>query len=394
MTDLTKHMSGKSSSATTNTTTTQHHSRATMPATSTSQRPTPFGVLPPNSIGPFPGLIPGLAGSLPGQKPANGESTDERLKRLESLAADQAQEIYSLRWSSSASREEADGLRIRIAELEARLSGRLSAIKPTPVSVNYSRTDPAVVSINYPHMDSAPIQSMRETLASHQQRSRFGTFLEQKAAASAASASTRTTDKEATPVPQVKRSRYAALFERMAAESANKATISGDSHGKEVEAVPVLDSTPSTAVAAHSDKIVTPPTPTRGDSYGGIKVHDDPFPWGGRFGQPDFNFAAPALMTSVFAPVPQFQQFPQYKEVDVYGWPLTPHVQEMEEDADPFPWGRGFHGQPDFDLAAKFSASSASTAVDPHCKEMQACGKLHAPRPIRPRAPLLNRIDF
>jgi hypothetical protein len=321
----------------------------------------------------------------------NEESTDERLSRLESLAAGQAQEIYSLRWSNDASREEADGLRMRVAELEARLSGRLSAIRSTPVSVNYSRADPAVVSINYPHMDSAPVQSMRETSTCHQQRSRFGTFLEQKAAASAASTSTRT------PVPQAKRSRYAALFERMAAESANRAATSGGSHGKEVEAVPVLDSTPSTAVAAHSDKIVTPPnTPTRGDSYGEIKVHDDPLPRGGRFGQPDFNFAAPAPMTSVFAPVPQFQQFPQYKEMDVYGWPLAPHVQEMEEDADPFPWGRNsrFPEKPDFDFAAKFSASSASTAVDTHCKEMQACGKLHAPRPIRPKAPLLNRTEF
>lgn len=363
-----------------------------MPATNTSQRPTPFGVLPPNSIGPFPGLIPGLAGSLPGQKPLNGESTDERLNRLESLAAGQAQEIYSLRWSNDASREEADGLRMRVAELEARLSGRLSAIRPTSVSVNYSRKDPAVVSINYPHVDSAPIQSMRETSACHQQRSRFGMFLEQKAAASAASTSTRT------PVPQAKRSRYAALFERMAAESANRAATSGGSHGKEVEAVPVLDSTPSTAVAAHSDKIVTPPnTPTRGDSYGEIKVHDDPFPWGGRFGQPDFNFAASVPTTSVFAPVPQlqqFQQFLQYNQMDVHSWPLAPQFQEMEEDADPFPWGRGIHGQPDFDFAASLSASSASTAVDPHCKEMQACGKLHAPRPIRPRAPLLNRTEF
>lgn len=183
----------------------------------------------------------------------------------------------------------------------------------------------------------------------------------------------------------------------MAAESANKATTSGGSHGKEVEAVPVLDSTPSTAVAAHSDKIVTPPnTPTRGDSHGEIKVHDDPLPWGGRFGQPYFNFAASVPMTNVFAPGPQFQQFPQYKETDIYGWPLAPHVQEIEEDADPFPWGRHgrFPKQADFDFAAPFSASSASTAVDTHCKEMQACGKLHAPRPVRPRAPLLNRLDF
>lgn len=369
-----------------------------MPATNTSQRPTPFGVLPPNSIGPFPGLIPGLAGSLPGQKPLNGESTDERLNRLESLAAGQAQEIYSLRWSNDASREEADGLRMRVAELEARLSGRLPATRPTSMSVNYSRTDPAVVSINYPHMDSAPVQSMRETSTCHQQRSRFATFLEQKAAASAASTSTQTAGKEAIPVPQVKRSRYAALFERMAAESAKRAATSGGSHGTEVEAVLVLDSTPSTAVAAHSDKIVdTPPiAPIRGDSYGEIKVHDDPFPWGGRFGQPDFNFAASVPMTNVFAPGPQFQQFPQYKEMDVYGWPLAPHVQEMEEDADPFPWGRNsrFPEKPDFNFTASFSASSASTAVDTHCKEMQACGKLHAPRPIRPRAPLLNKTEF
>lgn len=360
-----------------------------MPATNTSQRPAPLGVPPANTIGPFPGLIPGLAGGLP--TPSSTEpshkSTDERLTRLEALAADQAQEIYSLRWSSSASREEADDLRMRVAELEASLAGRLSAIGQTPASVNYSWTDLAVVSINYPHMDSAPVRSMRETAACHQQRSRFATFFEQKAAASVASTSTRTAGKEATPVPQAKRSRYAALFESMAAECANRATSSGDAHSKEVDAVPVSEETLSTALTAHSDKMVTPPTtPFRGGSYGEIKVHDDPFPWGGRFGHPDYGFTAP-VPTTVFTPAPQ------YKEIDVYAWSFAAHVQEMEEDADPFPWGRRFHQQADFDFAASFSASSASTAVDAHCKEMQACGKLHDPQPIRPRAPLLSRTD-
>ena len=268
---------------------------------------------------------------------------------------------------------------MRVAELEASLAGRLSAIRPTPVSANYSRADPAVVSINYPHMESAPIQTMRETAARHQQRSRFGMFFEQRAAASTTSTPSRTADKEAAPVPQVKRSRYAALFGQMAAASANRAAISGNFHGKEVEAIPVLESTPSTTLTAHSDKMATSPTtPIHEDSYGEIKVHNDPFPWKGRFGQPGFNFA----------PVPQ------YKETDVHEWLFAPHNQEIEEDADSFPRERRFHKQADFDLVASFSASSASTAVDTHCKGIQACGKLHTPRPIRTIAPLLNRTDF
>ena len=307
------------------------------------------------------------------------ESTDERLNRLESLAANQAQEIYSLRWRSSASCEEADSLRTRIVELEASLAEALSNVGQTPVSLNYSQANSTAV---HPKWEAPVCQ---------EKRSRFATFFEQKATASSDSTPTRTANKEvdATTVPQVKRSRYAALFAQMAATSANRAATSEGSQGKEVAVAPVLEGTSSTASTTHSDKLVTPPTTAiRGDSCGEIKVHDDPFPWGDRFGRPDFDFVASVPMASVLTPVLQC------KQTDVYGWPLAPHVQEMEEDADPFPWGRRNHEQVGFDFAAATVATSASTTGDPYGKEAQAYGMLHAPQPIRPRAPLLNRTEF
>lgn len=393
MTDLTKHLSSAPSSASINTITKQNHSKAIMPAINTFQHPAPLGVLPTNTIGPFPGLIPGLAGGLPAQGLINArphvltpsstvpshESTDERLNRLESLTAHEAQEIYSLRWRSSASCEEADSLRMRIVELEASLAEALSNVGQTPVSLNYSQANSTAV----PPKWEAPVFQ--------EKRSGFATFFEQQAMASSTSTPTRTADKEVgvTTVPQVKRSRYAALFAQMAATSANRAATSKGSQGNEVEVAPVLEGTPSTALTTHSDKLVTPPTtPIRGDSCGGIKVHDDPFPWGDRFGRPDLDFAASIPMTSVLTPVLQC------KQTDVYGWPLAPHFQEMEEDADPFPWGRRNHEQVGLDFAASIVATSASTLGDPYGKEAQAHCMLHAPQPIRPRAPLLSRTDF
>lgn len=293
----------------------------------------------------FPGLIPGLAGGTPGQGPANArqqlptppstapsdESTGQRINRLEALTANQAQEIFSLRRNSSASREEVDGLRLRVAELEASLQ--------TPFSINYSRSTPPAIgqapfSINYPH--SGGVQPKWET-----------------------------------PVREKKRSRFATFFEQMAATSADRK----DSHGKEMEAVPVLAATPSTELTAHCYQVVTPPTASvRVDSY---DVYDDPYPWGGRFGQPDFDFTAS---------VPTTHLYPQYHEMDFYGWLHAPHAQQTEENADPFPWGGRF-GKPDFDFAA-------SAVGDVHCKEMQACGALQAPRPIHPKAPLLSKAEF
>jgi hypothetical protein len=267
---------------------------------------------------------------------------------------------------------------MRIVELEASLAEALSNVGQTPVSLNYSQANSTAVLPKW----EAPV--------CQEKRSGFATFFEQQATASSTSTPTRAADREVgvTTVPQVKRSRYAALFAQMAATSVNRAATSEGSQGNKVEVAPVLEGTPSTALTTHSDKLVTPPTiPIRGDSCGGMKVHDDPFPWGDRFGRPDFDFAASVPMISVLTPVPQC------KQTDVYGWPLVPHVQEME-DADPFPWGRRNHEQVGFDFAASIVATSASTLGDPYGKEAQAYGMLHAPQPIHPRAPLLNRTDF
>lgn len=186
----------------------------------------------------FPVLIPGLVGGLPAQEPADAlqqlptlpstapsdESTNERIIRLEALAADQAQEISCLRRSSSASREEAEGLHMRVAELEASLAVSPPAIRQTPFSINYSRSSPPAIgqapfSINYPH--SVGVHPKWETPVREKKRSRFAMFFEQRAEASAACK---------------------------------------DSHGKETEAVPVLAATPSTELTAHCDQIITTPT--------------------------------------------------------------------------------------------------------------------------------------
>lgn len=178
----------------------------------------------------------------------------------------------------------------------------------------------------------------------------------------------------------------------------------------EMETVPVLRSTPSTPFTAHCGQIITPPPSNHFymDPYAEVDVDNDPYPWGGRFGQPDFDFAGLVPPSSTFTPAG-----PQFHEMDFYGWPSAPYVQEMEEDADPFSWGRhvdvapcgevnveddpfpwgGRFGQPDFDFAALVNPSTTGDAHG-HGKDMQASGALHAPRPVRPKAPLLNRADF
>jgi hypothetical protein len=406
MTGLTIHTSSEPFSGTIDIHNTPQNSRAMMSAPITSQRASPqvLGPINTNTEVSFPGLIPGLAGGLPGQQPVNAhqqqptppstashESTDERLNKLETLAANQVQEIASLRYISSASREEAQGLRMRIADLEGRLADSPSAIRLSPVSIKY----------NYSAMEPAAGHPKWETPAREKKRSRFATFFEQMAAASATSTPTLTVNKDvdATPIPQDKRFLHAALLKNIAAASATR----NDSHGEKVEAVPVLKSTPSTAFTAHFDQIVTPPPSNHIDPvfHGDVDIDDDPFPWGGHFGRPDFDFAA---WTPASA---------QYHEMDFYGWPSAPYVREMEGDADPsprgrhihaapcgdvtveddpFPWGGRF-GQPDFDFTVLVNPSTTGDAHG-HDKEMQASGALHAPRPVRPRAPLLNRADL
>jgi len=342
-----------------------------MPAPNASQHPGPLVLVPTNTSTntreTFPGLIPGLAGGLPGQEPSHS-NTNERLNRFEALVANQAQEIYSLRYSYGTALEESAGLRACVAALQARLAGNLPAIRQSPVSIKY----------NYSATDSAVGHPKWETPVREQKRSRFATFFEQMAAAPINGSSTRTTDEEvkATPVPQVKQSRYAALFEKMAAESA---TLQ-DSHSQEVEALPVLTRMSFAELKARCNQItVLPPdTPIRQNR---MDVDDDPYPWmDKRFGRPkNFGFAAS---------IPTTRVAPQSKEQKVHDWLFAPHVQETEEVADPFPWGRRCLGKPDVDFAA------LNSTTDPYGKEMQACGKLHAPRPIRPRAPLLDRTDF
>jgi hypothetical protein len=342
-----------------------------MSAPNTSQHPGPLVLLPTDTSTDtretFPGLIPGLAGGLPGREPCH-KSTDEHLNRLEAPVANQAQEIYSLRYSYGTALEESKGLRACVAALQARLAGNLPATRQSPVSIRY----------NYSAMDSAVGHPKWETPVREQKRSRFAAFFEQMAAASTNGSSTHAADEEVkvTLVPQVKRSRYAALFEKMAAASATRR----DSHGQEVEAVPVITRMSSTELTARCNQItVLPPdTPIR---QNGMDVDDDPYPWmDKRFGRPkNFGFAAS---------IPTTRVAPQFKEQKVYDWLSAPHVQETEEYADPFPWGRRCLKQPDIDFAA------LNSTTDRHGKEMQACGKLHAPRPIHPRAPLLNRTDF
>jgi len=47
-----------------------------------------------------------------------------------------------------------------------------------------------------------------------------------------------------------------------------------------------------------------------------------------------------------------------------------------------------------FEQMALVSAARASTDGDSHGKEMQACGELHAPRPVHPKAHLLDNMDL
>jgi hypothetical protein len=394
MTGLTKHTSSESSSAAIDPTTTQDNSRAIMSAPNTSQHSGPLvlGPIDTNTEGTFPGLIPGLAGGLPGQQSVNAhqqqktppstapsyESTDERLNRLETLAANQAQEIVSLRYIYSASCEESQGLRVRIADLEGRLNEGSPATRLSPVSIKY----------NYSATESATGHPKWETPAREKKRSRFATFFEQMAAAPTTGTPTLAANKnaDATPISQDQRSQHAALLKIMATASAARK----DSHSMEMATGPVLKSTPSTAFTAHYGQIITPPPSNHFymDPYGEVDVDNDPYPWGGRFGQPDFDFAGLVPPTSTFTPAG-----PQYHEMDFYGWPSAPHGQEVDVENDPFPWGRRFPNQPDFDFAALVNPFAAGDAYGDG-KEMQACGALHAPRPIHPMAPLLNRNDF
>jgi hypothetical protein len=201
MTGLTNHTSSEPSSGTIDTITTPQNSRANMSARHASQHPDPLVLGPINTTteGTFPGLIPGLAGGLPGQKPApSHQSTDERLNGLEALAANQAQEIVSLRYIYSTSREEAQDLRMCVANLEASLTEGSSATRLSPVSIKY----------NYSATESAVGHPKWETPAREKKRSRFATFFEQMAAAPATGTPTLTANKDvdATPISQDKRS--------------------------------------------------------------------------------------------------------------------------------------------------------------------------------------------
>lgn len=99
---------------------------------------TPFSIVhtattTSNNRRAFPGLIPGLAGSLPGHTPPMAVKTDvqpstpssmtepgtnERLERLEALVLQNADDIQSLKRYNSAVRHENDSLRMRLSELE------------------------------------------------------------------------------------------------------------------------------------------------------------------------------------------------------------------------------------------------------------------------------------
>jgi hypothetical protein len=174
----------------------------------------------------------------------------------------------------------------------------------------------------------------------------------------------------------------------------------------EIGTVSVFKSKPSTAFTAHNHQIVTPPpsNPIDMASYAEVDVDNDPFPWGGRFGRPDFNFAGLVPPTRTFTPAG-----PQFHEMDFYGSPSTPHGPKMKGDAETFPWGRHIHaspcdevnmeddpfpwggrfGQPDLDFAALVNPSNTRDSHG-HSKDMQASGALYAPRPVRPRARLCS----
>lgn len=266
-----------------------------------------------------PDLIPDLVDGSPipqllspSSTASSTKSTEERLNRLEALAADQAEEISGLRWSNSITRQEVEGLRVRVAELEAALERISPSTGQSPV-VNNTRMDSLVV-------QQAP----------------------------------------ATPIQPRQRSRFADFFAQMAAAPRQPDVVGNES-------VTITSVRPYYAAQL--------PTPEHSLSE---EMEDaDPFPCGHRqVSKPNFDFGAHVSATSN----------------------STSCCNEMEDFATlggTVDYVTGFRSLLATPVQQAAPVSRFRTFfMQVANKEKQASGELRAPQPIRPRAPLLNRMSF
>lgn len=273
--------------------------------------------------------------------------------------AEQCEEITSLRWINSAARQEVDSLRMRAAQLEAYVAKCPPSIRQSPVSI----IDVGEASCLDQPGHETPVQ-----------------------------------------VPQVKRSRFAAFFAQMAAASATKATSQEASQGKEAEAAPVVKKQGSTRWTAHYNDVVsalrngnTTCGAAQGKETETAPVQKESF-------SPRFTNlpgqVAPASSTDTSSSAGSYEED---EDVEMYGGLLTPlsysgilawragipaPMNPVQQEQRPSRF-RAF-----FEQMALVSAARASTDGDSHGKEMQACGELHAPRPVHPKAHLLDNMDL
>jgi hypothetical protein len=336
----------------------QRSIEAAMLMNSDSQHPALLGVLSSsysNAKGIFPGLNPGLAGAMPGEESTSintskqplaqptapiDKSTDERLDRPEVLVAELVQETTSLRWINGALRQETDKLRVRVAELEAIVARYSPSIRQSPVNTIDLQKESG---LGYPICE----------ILFHQK----------------------------------KRSRYAALFDQMAAASATKTTTGEAFQGKKMTAAPVCEQKHSTGWTSGSDALVL--TPRTGASTlvasHGKETQITPVSQGEH--PPRYTPLFDALFmglpiekeASAGLPTPTSNHCINAwrAELPVYKTPIQP--------VKPASRFRAF-----FQEMALRSKTKTSTCEDSHGKEMQACGALHAPRPVHLRAPLLD----
>jgi hypothetical protein len=326
-------------------------SKATMSANQSSA----FSGCHDNSRAIFPGLIPGLAGGIPGSEssfihtskqllappaaPAASihKSTDERVDGLEALVAEMIQEITSLRWINASYRQETDRLHARVAELEAFVAKCPPSIRQSPVSMIDS---PIASRLTHP---------VREIPVQQRKRSRFAAFFDQMAVKSAAK--TITQEKEMTVAPVFEQRYSTSTFARTPGASVSTLVAS---QAKETQ-----------VTSTHQEDCLSTHTAALFDAlFLGLPIPNEEKATGGLLTPTSID-----CMNACRADI-------SVHEAPVQKVPCTSRFRAFFEE-----------------MALK-STTDTSTCADSHGKKSQACGAVHAPRPIRPAAPLLSRTDL